>query len=166
MGRGRWASRERLRGGKKHSVGWRAPGPQDPPSSGWLQVNRSQPPTLLNSHGAPQPWCLSRGGAGWLEGDVVSSSHWPQTLQEMAAQSGAPARVGPMRGVGVRDGPFGHCPVAMAPGWGQRALCRVAPGFTLADLLGLRGQGTPARSGTQGGAAASPSEPEPPGQPR
>lgn len=97
----------------------------------------------------------------------MSSSHWPQTLQEMAAQSGAPARVGPMRGVGViRDGPLGHCPIAMAPGWGQRDLCRVAPGFTSADLLGLRGQGTPSRSGAQGGAAASPSEPEPPGQPR
>lgn len=97
----------------------------------------------------------------------MSSSHWPQTLQEVAAQSGAPAGVGPMRGVGVIcDGPLGHCPVAMAPGWGQRDLCRMSPGFTLADLLGLRGQGTPARSRAQGGDASSPSEPEPPGQPR
>ena len=62
-------------------------------------------------------------------------------------QRGWAPREGSRSSVG---GASGHCPVAMAPGWGRRDLCRVSPGFTSADLLGLRGQGTPARSGAQG----------------
>ena len=119
VGRGRWAGPGKA---PRREEAWRREegllAPRTHPAVGWLQVNWSQPPMPLNSHGAPQPWCPSRGGAGWLEGDVLSSSHWPQTLQrEMAAQSRAPARVGPVRGVEIiRGGRLGHCPVAMAPG--------------------------------------------------
>lgn len=63
MGRGMWAGPGKAPWWEEAWCGEEGLlAPRTHPAAGWLQVNWSQPPMLLNSHGAPQPWCPSRGG--------------------------------------------------------------------------------------------------------
>lgn len=101
--------------------GWRGfhspPGPA--PAPGCFQVNWSQPPSLLNNYGEPQPGCLSTG-RGRVAGGMLRPAAAGLHLWKGGSQATAELQRGWVsrgRGPGVIPGEsLGHCPVAMAPG--------------------------------------------------
>lgn len=84
---------------------------------GWLQVNWSQPPMLLNSHGAPQPWCPRKQGGeqgGW-RGMSCPAATGLRLCRGRRQRRRAPAPVEPRGSRSSVGGASGHCPVPWLP---------------------------------------------------